>query len=289
MATATMNGLAWAALVTRWEPEADECEAQHGAVKVHRLDEPTLEIIAHDLEAERWEDASEFLALAIDEMFEQAEREATVRDITEALADIEEDTIKAEQLTIPEAPGTIIEAFEAHGAEFEPSHDGRYAVATCGRCQHKAAGPLHLVTDAMEEHATTHGKAKAEPAKQAKPRCKVHGVWAREDDGRCKRCDKPTNPAADELMAALREAIEAARTANPERIAQVKQEVATSGPAKLTLGVRGNGLLARRSAHTLAQATGKPQHELAKLTADEARALVLSLGIDAEWVPAASL
>lgn len=309
-ATKDMTGLAWAALVTRWEPEGEPQEGQEGPVMVYRLDEPTLEILTHDLEAERWEDVDEYLGLALEEMFEHAEREETEREVLAALASLDEEelprlrktlttptvfdkeaTIEATQLTIPEPTEPMTEAFVRYGAEFEPNREGRYAVAKCQKCKHRASGMLHAVLDAMEEHEATHtrkpvaAKAPRQPVKE-KPRCATHGVWAREDDGRCKRCDEPSvDPEADAVMAALREAIAAALAANP----QVTQRVDTSGPAKLVLGVRGNGLLARRSAHALAEATGLPQRDLAKLTAEEARALVLERKIDADWVPANQL
>lgn len=313
-----MTGFAWAALVARWEPEGAEHEGQHGTVTAYRVDEPTLEILTHDLEAERWEDVDEYVGLALEEMFAQADREQTEREVLEALASLARDeeeelprlretlttptvfdpgsiihqeaTIEATQLTIPEPTEPIAEAFTRYGAEFEPNREGRYAIAKCRTCKFPAAGPLHMVLDAMEEHEATHTRkpkttAPRQPVKE-KPRCATHGVWAREDDGRCKRCDEPsTDPEADVVMARLREAIAFALAANP----QVTQRVDTSGPAKLVLGVRGNGLLARRSAHTLAEATGLPQRDLAKLTAEEARELVLKHGINADWVPAASL
>lgn len=57
----------------------------------------------------------------------------------------------------------------------------------------------------------------------------------------------------------------------------------------IPLGKRGNGLLARRSAHRLANIVGVPQRELAQLTIEEAVALATKVGQKHKVVPAASL
>lgn len=57
----------------------------------------------------------------------------------------------------------------------------------------------------------------------------------------------------------------------------------------MPLGKRGNGLLARRSAHRLANIVGVPQRELAQLTIEEAVALATKVGQKHKVVPAASL
>lgn len=307
--TGTMNlsaPLAWAALVARFEPDTTTVEAQHGPTMVAVIDEPTLEIITHDLEIERWEAASDFLGFALEDFITQAEAVAQEEMVAEVLAEIsalheepapkpapepKEPTIEPEQLTIPEPPQSFSQPFERFGGAFEPSHDGRYAIVACQRkgCKHRIAGPLEMALESMEAHAADHAPAQKERVKvtNTKRRCDIHGVWARELDGRCKRCDDP-EPVEDEAADGLEALMDALKAITPQA-PKVTQATNAKAHAKVVLGVRGNGHLARRSAHVLAQMTGAPQRDLAKMTADEARAFTQEHGIEADWVPATEL
>lgn len=285
--------LAWAALVARFEPESTTLATQNGTITAFRVNEPIVDIVTHDLEVARWEGVGDWVEMIVEDLnadilatIEAASREEALAELA-ALNAMHEDEVQTPvQMQLP-------------SVTVEPSPNGRYVIAKCDDCQHRASGLAADVEHAMAVHAKSHAtKAKT------KPRCEVHGVWAREDDGRCKRCDAITDPVeAVRIQSVMQENATGAQV-NPDAGAllhllveklkeshatQVTQEITPEVPAKMTLGIRGNGLLARRSAHELAPVLGVPQRELAKKDANEVRSLVLARGIDADWVPAASL